>query len=311
MLQQDLPEQAATFPWTYVWLGFGALVLVLFLLAFVYLLVRKERDALSKVLHRGAPMHIDRYLDKHFPGPWSFVQRRFAVHQWYGLGLTVGGILFFAAISLFAFVTEESTSEEALHAFDEQIYNWLIASTNAPIISFLRAVTHMGDMITMIVLSLVTGAALLLLKRKWQFLALFMTVGVGSGIMWALKGIFRRARPLDQLSSSMGHSFPSGHSFVAVAFYGFLIYLTWRLTRRDAVRIGITILLTLLIVIIGLSRIVLRVHWVSDVAGGFTFGLAWLVCSLIITRAIRSYRSPGETRDEEETLPQDTPDDTV
>ena len=50
---------------------------------------------------------------------------------------------------------------------------------------------------------------------------------------------------------------------------------------------------TSLIVLIALSRVMLRVHWVSDVAGGITIGLGWLVCSLVLTRALHAYRAPA------------------
>lgn len=65
-----------------------------------------------------------------------------------------------------------------------------------------------------------------------------------------------------------------------------MIYLAWRFSKRDAVRFGVTIALTLLIVLAGLSRVILRVHWVSDVAGGFTVGLLWLIVSLVLSRDV-------------------------
>jgi undecaprenyl-diphosphatase len=162
---------------------------------------------------------------------------------------------------------------------------------NAPATAYMRAVTHFGDGLTVALIGLVLGIGLLVRRRYWEVVSLVLAVGVGYAAMWGLKAIFVRDRPGDRLAEVLGHSFPSGHSFAAMTLYGFMIYLTWRYLRHDAVRIGVTIALILLILQVGLSRILLRVHWVSDVAGGFAVGVAWLVFSLVLTRALRAFLS--------------------
>ena len=93
-----------------------------------------------------------------------------------------------------------------------------------------------------------------------------------------LKHIFLRARPIGiNLITESGYSFPSGHSMVSVAFYGYIIYLIiysnldkWKKTLFSG-------LLGLLILLIGISRIYLGVHFASDVIGGFALSLAYLI----------------------------------
>ena len=108
--------------------------------------------------------------------------------------------------------------------------------------------------------------------------------------MFILKNLFGRPRPQDPLLRTVsGLSFPSGHALLSVAFYGLLIYLVWHNIANKVVRWILIVLLLLLILIIGVSRIYLRVHYASDVLAGFAMGLIWLVLSISIVRRIERY----------------------
>ena len=291
-----LQAQSPLFQWTYVWIAAGALVLVLAILAFIYLLARRRGRYLGRLLRNPFFARADRFLSERTPRLWAFLHRRFTVSQWHGLALTIGIIVVFAAAYLFALISESWLQEEELYSFDQRIYAWLMQSINEPAVSFMGAVTHLGDPWVVTIIAVSLGLLLLLLGQFWQSVALALSVGAGAGVMKGLKWIFERARPTEQVTQAAGHSFPSGHSFVAVTLYGFMIFLVWRYFSRDIVRIPATIVLALLIFFIGLSRIILRVHWVSDVAGGFTVGLGWLVCSLVLTRALQTWIVPGSHR---------------
>jgi undecaprenyl-diphosphatase len=265
------------------------LLLVLTLLAVIYLLVRRKWKDLQALPQHRWFQQADAWLSQHVPRIWSFIRQRFTVHQWRGLALTGSVFVVFIAIYLFTLVTEGWVDEEALYHFDQGIYQAVASQVNEPITAFMSYITHLADTATIAGLGILLCGVLLYRRYYWQVIALITAIGVGSGLMVGLKWIFSRARPGDRLTDAWGHSFPSGHSFAAMTFYGFLIYLAWRFIDRDAYRIAATFALALTILLVGLSRIVLRVHWVSDIAGGFTFGLAWLVCSLLIQRGIRVY----------------------
>ena len=92
-----------------------------------------------------------------------------------------------------------------------------------------------------------------------------------------LKAIVQRPRPEGfRLVAESGYSFPSGHSMVAMAFFGLLIWMIWRYHRRDAMRVVWCAFFGLVIVAVGLSRVYLGVHYASDVLAGFCVSLAWL-----------------------------------
>jgi len=101
---------------------------------------------------------------------------------------------------------------------------------------------------------------------------------------YALKEIVQRPRPEGfRLIAESGYSFPSGHSMVAVAFYGFMIWLIMRYEEDAILRWVWSLALFFAVVMIGISRVYLGVHYLSDVIAGYCVAAAWLV---VFTRII-------------------------
>ncbi len=99
----------------------------------------------------------------------------------------------------------------------------------------------------------------------------------------ALKAIFSRQRPLEfMLIDERGYSFPSGHSMVSIVFYGFLIYICYKLIKQKSVKIICITLLSLVILLIAFSRLYLGVHYPTDVLAGLTSGYIFLGLYIII-----------------------------
>ncbi len=92
-----------------------------------------------------------------------------------------------------------------------------------------------------------------------------------------LKQIVHRPRPEGfRLIAESGYSFPSGHSMVAMAFYGLLAWMVWHYEKDRVVRWVCCLGFSLVVVAIGLSRVYLGVHYATDVIAGFCVSLAWL-----------------------------------
>ena len=140
---------------------------------------------------------------------------------------------------------------------------------------------------------IITVLSLPLLKNKKQTLFIAINLISSAAINTGLKMIFRRQRPLDMLINETGYSYPSGHSFVSIVFYGFIIYLIINSKIEKKKKYIITGLLSLLILTIGTSRIYLGVHYPSDVLGGFAGGLLYLLIF------IKIYRKYGEKNEKE------------
>ena len=93
-----------------------------------------------------------------------------------------------------------------------------------------------------------------------------------------MKAIVQRPRPEGfRLAEASGFSFPSGHSMIAMAFFGLLVWFVWRYEKDRVRRTLIIGALCVIIAMIGISRIYLGVHFASDVLGGFCLSLVWLV----------------------------------
>ena len=295
-----LQSEEFTFSWAYFWLATGGLLLILVVLAFAYLLVRAQRARAQRLASSPFVRNLDLFLSNHARWLWTFVRRRLALAKWHGMALTMAAVITLSAVYVFALVTESWIEQEALYAFDLRIYGWLIEAADSRMVDFMRNITRLGSRPTITAVSTIAALILLAYRRWWHITSLVLAVGAGTGFMHGLQWIFERSRPVEQVINAAGHSFPSGHAFMATTLYGWLIFLTWRLVRSDLVRILATIVLTILIFIIGLSRVVLRVHWVSDVVGGFAVGLAWLVFSLVLTQILHSHyggRTVAKKRD--------------
>ncbi|HIT44747.1 MAG TPA: phosphatase PAP2 family protein [Candidatus Aphodovivens excrementavium] len=110
----------------------------------------------------------------------------------------------------------------------------------------------------------------------------------------ALKFAIQRPRPDGfQLAVEQGFSFPSGHSMVAMAFFGLLVWTVWRYEADRATRIGCAVAFSAVIVLVGVSRIYLGVHYASDVLAGFCVSLAWLAIYTRVAAPLFLGPAPG------------------
>ena len=93
-----------------------------------------------------------------------------------------------------------------------------------------------------------------------------------------LKRILQRPRPTEyRIIEETGYSFPSGHSMISMAFYGYLIYLIYKYVKNKYIKWISIVLLSILICAVGISRIYLGVHYTSDVLGGFLISISYLI----------------------------------
>ncbi|HIT12200.1 MAG TPA: phosphatase PAP2 family protein [Candidatus Pelethosoma merdigallinarum] len=180
---------------------------------------------------------------------------------------------FFFALAIFILFTILVVTNNVAW-FDDPIYHWLHSLFHDQTTTFFLIITSLSSPLVLIVMSL-----LLLITNKDHKLSLLVILNlllstIGNTI---LKGIFLRERPSDfPLIDETGYSYPSGHSMISMAFYGFLIYIIWQTNWSKRTKIIFSICLGLIIFLIGCSRIYLRVHYPSDVVAGFAISFIYL-----------------------------------
>ena len=160
------------------------------------------------------------------------------------------------------------------------ISTFLISDFTTPIAKF---ITNFGGAIFLIILTI---TLFILIKNKKIGLSIILNLIVITGLNQILKYILQRPRPTEyRLIEETGFSFPSGHSMVSMAFYGYLIYLIYKYVKNKYLKWISIVLLSILICSIGISRIYLGVHYTSDVLGGFLISLSYLIVyTLIVNR---------------------------
>lgn len=175
--------------------------------------------------------------------------------------------------------------------FDYRVFSFLkthVSEKNNDIMLFF---TFLGTHVFLIPANFVLIFFFLFIKKhRWYSIRIPAIALSSLALMFILKNLFGRQRPdIPLLREAAGLSFPSGHAFMSVTFYGLMIYIVWETIKRPWLKITLAVLLVLLIHIIGFSRIYLRVHYASDVIAGFATGFLWLVTSLWIMRRIEKY----------------------
>lgn len=203
--------------------------------------------------------------------------------------LTFRNIVIFLIVA-FAFLTYLSKSYPYFF-FD------LIITKNIQLINILwfdtlmRSITFLGNYQPGIIsLGLTVSLFLILRKYKEALFILISTIGVGI-VSETLKAFVARPRPDPELIVQVGKfirsdSFPSGHVLFYIGFYGFLLFLTYSKLKKSLLRTILTLVLSLLIVLGGLSRIYLGAHWFSDVLGAYLIGSIWIFVVILLYRKL-------------------------
>jgi membrane-associated phospholipid phosphatase len=190
---------------------------------------------------------------------------------------------FFAALSVFVFVARMIFLEKK-EDFDMQVLEFVKLHASDSTTGIMKIFSFLGSHNFLIPANIIFSAYYLFIRKKtWNSIKIPVISLSSVLLMFVLKQVFHRQRPLvPLLQQAKGMSFPSGHALMSFAFYGLIIYLVRQAVKDRSRRVVYTILLLLLILFIGLSRIYLRVHYASDVIAGFSLGLVWLVLSLSI-----------------------------
>lgn len=173
-------------------------------------------------------------------------------------------------------------SNSMTHSFDSNIISWVQGLETPLLTIIMKFFTMIGGGMPIVIIMIMVMAILYQFLGHRRELIFIAYVMMGSWLInKLLKQVFQRDRPMfHRIAEASGYSFPSGHSMNAFALYGAIAFLIWKHVPTLFGRIMIIILSSLFIVIIGVSRIYLGVHYPSDVIGGYLMSACWLTLSI-------------------------------
>ena len=184
-------------------------------------------------------------------------------------------ILFLICLILFIFLSGKVIEYQIMKqdiTFNNILRKYFIKDSITP---YMKMITNFGGARCLITITILL---LILIKNKKIGLITLTNLVVITILNQILKIVLKRPRPTEfRIINETGYSFPSGHSMISMAFYGLLIYLIYKKIKNKYLKATLIIILLLLILAIGISRIYLGVHYVSDVIGGFLISMSYLI----------------------------------
>ena len=210
------------------------------------------------------------------------------IARYLGIVAIVGFVLSAGAVVLFVELADEIGVGESLAEFDVALSAALREHLSLDTLRVFSIVTRLGDMEVLFAIGVIVFAVLAIKRLRLLAAAWVVTTLSGALLNRMLKAIFERSRPLHDhgLTVEGGWSFPSGHASGSMLVYGLLAYLVVR-TTPPAWHVPAALTGIALIIFVGSSRVLLQVHYLSDVLAGYTSATAWIAICIAALEAVR------------------------
>ncbi len=260
-------------------LGLFSLVLVVALVLIWFLAVRLRRMVpffVSIARSVGGSIGDNpefRALVARHPRSFRFLAHRVSLTSFAGLPSSLFAVSFFYFGALLAGSILEFILNDTVALTDIRLANLFFAFRDPTLVSFFTYVTALGYWKTIGVLALGVSVAMGVTARMWMVPVLWVVLVGNQTTVFVLKLLFARPRPEIAVYAESSYSFPSGHAAVSFAFFGLLTYFVMR--QKLAPPILSLLIGSSVIFLIGLSRLYLVEHYLSDVLNGYLVGALW------------------------------------
>ena len=197
----------------------------------------------------------------------------------------IGGALVVATTMVTTLVYESVVESDGIAALDQPVLDWMVARRSPTLDTWVTHYTDLGGTTYMTPIVLVATGLLCWWWRRWTP-AVLLAIGAAGSLLMTVAGkdIIGRARPPQSLAVppfETSPSFPSGHTLNSVVLLLLIAYLIVVRTSSRALTIAAPVVAVVLALAMGLSRVYLGHHWMTDVLVGWTLGIAWV--TIIIT----------------------------
>ncbi|MFL6224430.1 MAG: bifunctional DedA family/phosphatase PAP2 family protein [Actinomycetes bacterium] len=247
------------------------------------------------------PDQVRALVDRQMERPWvarladryqrqlAFLARRLRPGGALGLSLTVTVVALVGAGWAFGALLQDVLARDELELVDRPVAVFFVRHREAWLTRLLQDLTNLGSIRILLPLILAVGVGWWLRRRTWRPLVLLAVAYAGADLAFnAVKQLVGRPRPPAAilLKPVAGPSFPSGHATQAVAVYGMLAALAATASPRWSRKVTAWALAVVIAGLVGLSRLYLGAHWLTDVLAGFALGAAWLFAVLALARTL-------------------------
>lgn len=232
-------------------------------------------------------------MRRRFPRSSQFIAARLSPEGELGLHLSAGVAVLLLAAWMFGAIAHGVVTHAEITVLDVRLANWFHARATPALTDALLLVTHVHGVLGLAALTVLLAAYLYAQRATYWLLALGLAVPGGMMLNVMMKQAFQRVRPAfdEPLLSLTTYSFPSGHASSATLFYGMLVAYVAVNSRSWTMR-AVTLLAALATVaLVGLSRMALGVHYLSDVLAGVAEACAWLAICITSVSSLRRRRA--------------------
>ncbi len=218
---------------------------------------------------------------------------------------TIGVLVSAAFVVLSAEIYDHVAEREGVSGFDRPVLDWVAARRTDTLDALVSHYTDLGGTVLMPVIATASAIVLAVWWRRWTPI-LLMAVAAGGSLTLTIVGkqAIGRARPPHELAVppyETSPSFPSGHTLNSWVIFLLTAYLVCCKVEDRRWRVAAVVVAVALAVAMGLSRVYLGHHWLTDVLVGWTIGSAWLIIvvtahrlALTVTRRKASAAEPVE-----------------
>ena len=237
----------------------------------------------------GSRMTSESQAPRRFARGAQFLRNRLSPEKALGLHLTIGLMVMVLGFWCFAEIADDLGPDDSMMVRDQQVTNWFQKQAAPRLTLVAQAVTLLGS-VGFLTAGSVICVIVLLRKRAWnRAIAVVSTMIGGSVLNILLKHFFQRQRPVfeNPLVTLSSFGFPSGHTMGATLFYGLLALLITFSMRSWFWRALVCLAAFLIVAAIGITRIYLGAHYLTDVLAAIAAGGVWLA---LCWTAVESFR---------------------
>lgn len=211
------------------------------------------------------------------------------------LKVIIVAAFFVFSLFTFGFITREVIYKNE-KAFDASVSSFFVSFASDGMLQVMKFLTFFGT-IQFLLPAYAILVAYFIIKKQYRRAVDISIVAISSSVfMFGLKDFFHRERPELPIVRSFTYSFPSGHALCSFIFCSVLIYLIDDSGLRYLWKWVFSILLLLLSFTIGISRIILKMHYATDVIAGFCLGVVWVILSFWILKRVNYHNIFGKKK---------------